>query len=87
MAQVEIVNRSTMIDKLHAGLMLKPREKKEMVIVPGFKDDVALELIPQNVTFRISWRRCNATWLPQIPIYVWTSTTTIRKYSLETGRG
>src|SRR5262249_45940890 len=26
MAQVEIVNRSTMIDKLHAGLVLKPRE-------------------------------------------------------------
>ena len=32
MAQVEIVNRSTMIDKLHAGLVLRPRETAILTI-------------------------------------------------------
>ena len=32
MPQVEIVNRSTMIDKLHAGLVLKPRETAILTI-------------------------------------------------------
>ena len=66
--------------------LLKPHEEQELVIAPRVKDGVALELKPQNVVFRIAWRRCNATWLPQIPVYVWTSTTTIRKYALEKGQ-
>ena len=65
--------------------ILKPRENKELIIVPLFTDGVAREVIAQNVTFCLSWRRCNATWLPQIPVYVRTSTTTIRKYALHDG--
>jgi hypothetical protein len=65
--------------------MLKPREEKELVIAPRFRNGVALEVQSQNVTFRIYWRRCNATWLPQIPVYVLTNTATIRKYALEKG--
>ena len=64
------------------SFMLKPRQEKELVIAPLFKDGIAREVQAQNVTFRISWRRCNVTWLPQMPLYVRTSTATIRKYAL-----
>ena len=62
------------------SFMLKPREEKELRIAPRFKDGVPLEAQKKNVTFRISWRRCNMTWLPQVPVYVRTSTPSIRKY-------
>jgi hypothetical protein len=65
--------------------MLKPREEKQLIIVPHYSDGTARDLTQQNVRFRFSWRRCNATWLPQIPVFVWTSTSTIRKYTLERG--
>jgi hypothetical protein len=66
--------------------MLKPREEKELVIAPHFTNGVAREIVPQRIAFCISWRRCNATWLPQIPVFVLTSTSTIRKYALEKGQ-
>jgi hypothetical protein len=62
------------------SFMLKPRQEKELRIVPSFKDGVPLEAQNKNVTFRISWRRCNMTWLPQVRVYVRTSTPSIRKY-------
>jgi hypothetical protein len=62
------------------SFMLKPRQEKELRIAPHFKDAVPLEAQDKNVTFRISWRRCNMTWLPQVPVCVRTSTPTIRKY-------
>jgi len=65
--------------------MLKPREEKQLIIAPHYSDGKARDLTQQNVRFRFSWRRCNATWLPQIPVFVWTSTSTIRKYTSERG--
>lgn len=63
--------------------MLKPKESKELILASRYKDNLALEVKPQAVTFRVFWRRCNATWLPQWPVHVCTSTTTIRRYGLE----
>jgi hypothetical protein len=65
--------------------MLKPGEDKELILAPNFKDNLPLELTPQRITIRIAWRRGNATWLPQLPVYVWTSTQTVRRYALENG--
>jgi hypothetical protein len=61
--------------------MLKPREDKELFIAPLYKDGIQRDLEDQKVTFRISWRRGNVTWLPQMPVYVRTSTSTIRQYA------
>jgi hypothetical protein len=63
--------------------MLKPKEEKELILAPNFKDNVALEVNPKSVTFRIYWRRGNATWLWQWPVHICTSTQTIRKYGLQ----
>jgi hypothetical protein len=62
--------------------MLKPREEKMLVIAPLFKDGAVIaDTTDMRVKFRISWRSGNATWLPQIPVLIWTSTSTIRKYA------
>ena len=61
------------------SFMLKPRQEKELMIASHSTNGIARA---QSVTFCISWRRCNATWLPQMPVYVRTSTTIIRKYAL-----
>ena len=63
--------------------MLKPGESKLLMIAPNFKDGMPLEVQKHRVKFSIYWRRGNATWLPQIPVSVWTDTGTIRKYGLE----
>jgi hypothetical protein len=64
--------------------MLKSGESKELKIAPMCnKDGLPLEITPHTVTFLIFWRRGKATWLPQIPVVVRTSTRTIRKYGLE----
>lgn len=64
--------------------MLKPEEVKELLINPAFENGVALEIKdPGRVDFWIQWRRGNATWLPQAPIAVCTSTEAIRLYGLE----
>jgi hypothetical protein len=63
--------------------MLKPRQEKELILQSRVKDGLALEVKPQSVTFRVYWRRGNATWLPQWPVHVCTNTATIRLYGLE----
>lgn len=63
--------------------MLKPGESKELILAPHFRNNIPLEVDPQRITVKISWRRGNATWLPQVPVFVRTSTETIRKYGLE----
>jgi hypothetical protein len=76
-------------DRLRASLgerpsfMLKPGEQREIWILPKFENNIALEIKPGRVAFRVSWRRGNATWLPQVPVTVRTSTLMIRKYGLE----
>jgi hypothetical protein len=67
-----------------AYFMLKPGESKEVRIVPKFQNGIPLEIVKaRRVTFLVWWRRGNATWLPQLPVPVYTDTTTIRKFGLE----
>ena len=84
----DIEVRSLVEGQLRPGphFMLKPKEEKELILVPLFKDGLALEVQPQTVTFRIYWRRGNATWLPQWPVHVCTSTETVRKYGLDSSQ-
>lgn len=63
--------------------MLKAGESRELKIAAMFKDGIPLEIAPHKVTFLFYWRRGNATWMPQIPVAVRTSTGIIRKYGLE----
>jgi hypothetical protein len=65
------------------SFMLKPSGEREVRIVPRFDNGVAMELVPRRVIFCVWWRRGNATWLPQLPIPVFTSTTTIQKFRAE----
>ena len=64
--------------------MLRPDESKELTICPTVENNMPLEVTrPGRVDFLIQWRRGNATWLPQIPLPVCTSTEAIRLYGLE----
>jgi hypothetical protein len=64
--------------------MLKPREEKTLVIAPLFKDGKEIaDTADIGVKFRISWRSGNATWLPQVPVRVSTSTSMVRKYATQ----
>ena len=60
--------------------ILKPDEGKELIVMPKFKDGMAVEALRNRyVEFWIYWRRGNATWLPQLPVPVCTNTQTIRQ--------
>jgi hypothetical protein len=60
--------------------ILKPDESKELLVMPKFKNGMAVEALGSRyIAFWINWRRGNATWLPQIPVPVCTSTGTIRQ--------
>ena len=66
------------------SFMLKPGKEKQLILAPNFQGNVAIEaLAAQRVTVWISWRRGNATWLPQVLLTVSTDTTTIRQFGLE----
>ncbi len=64
---------------LRFAFMLKPDETKELIIKSKFKDGVPLEVMSRFVMFRIWWRRGNATWLPQMPVVVRSTTSVIRQ--------
>jgi hypothetical protein len=65
---------------LKFAFMLKPDETKKLIIKAYIKDNVPLEVKkPGYVEFLIPWRRGNATWLPQIPILVCSTTQIVRE--------
>ncbi|MET3911915.1 hypothetical protein ABID59_006282 [Bradyrhizobium sp. S3.3.6] len=68
------------MDRSAPTFILKPDETRELLIMPKFKDNMPVDVLkPGYIAFWISWRRGNATWLPQIPVPVCTTTQTIRK--------
>jgi hypothetical protein len=60
--------------------MLKPGDSKELILAPRSETNLPPELKHRHIWVRISWRRGNATWLPQVPVCVWTQSQTIQKY-------
>jgi hypothetical protein len=61
---------------------LRPQEAKELIIGRRYASDGTVkDRVNQNVTFRISWRRCNRTSQPRIPVYVRTNTSIVRQYA------
>jgi hypothetical protein len=73
--------RGQLQKSMFTPFMLKPNETKELLIMPKYKDGVAVEASSEDryFAFWLHWRRGNATWLPQIPVPVWTNTGTIRQ--------
>jgi hypothetical protein len=61
---------------------LKPDEERELYLISRIVNNVPVEAVYQRVRFRISWRRCNSTWLPQIPVCIFSDTKTIQKFGL-----
>jgi len=59
---------------------LKPDESRELLVMPKFNGGLAVEATARGyIAFWISWRRGNATWMPQIPVPVCTTVQTIRQ--------
>jgi hypothetical protein len=61
------------------AFMLKPEETKELIIQSRFDGGVPLEAVNRYVEFVIRWRRGNSTWMPQVPIFVCTTTKVLRQ--------
>ena len=64
------------------SFVLEAGAGKDLFLVSKFKDGIPLELTPQRLKFRISWRRGNMTWMPQLPVWVWTSTPFVHEFSV-----
>lgn len=68
------------IGALKFAFVLKPTETKELIIKSNYKDGVAMELLGNRYAeFIIRWRRGNSTWMPQMPIFVCSTTQVIRQ--------
>jgi hypothetical protein len=61
------------------AFMLKPDETRELIIMSHFDSGVPVEVKKRYVEFAIYWRRGNATWLPQVPLLVCSTTYVIRR--------
>jgi len=61
------------------AFVLKPDETRELIVMPKFDGGAPREITKRYVEFAIHWRRGNATWLPQIPLLVCTTTRVIRQ--------
>jgi hypothetical protein len=64
---------------LKFAFMLKPDETRELIIMPHFDSGIPLEVKKRYIEFAIYWRRGNATWLPQVPLLVCSTTYVIRQ--------
>jgi hypothetical protein len=48
---------------MFSPFVLKPGDSKELIIMPKFKDGIAIEAMGNRyIEFWIHWRRGNATW-------------------------
>jgi hypothetical protein len=65
---------------MFSPFVLKSGDSKELIIIPKFKDGIAIEAMGNRYVEFWIHRRCgNATWLPQIPVPVCTNTKTTRQ--------
>ena len=62
---------------------LRPNESYSLHLVSRVENGVPLEIRPRRVSFRISWRRANSTWLWQLPVFVHADTGFIRKFGFD----
>ena len=60
------------------SVMMAPKDKQVFIIAPRYADNQVRDEGVPRVRFSVYWRRCNATWLPQIPVWVVTSPAIIR---------
>jgi hypothetical protein len=56
---------------------IDPKGNAEFAIIDRFEGERKLSLTDQWVSFSVRWRRGDITWLPQKPVTVRTSTSTI----------
>ena len=62
--------------------IIAPKDQKQFFIAPRYANHRMLDEGVKRVRFSVHWRRCNATWLWQIPASVVTSPALIRKFGL-----
>lgn len=61
------------------SFFINPKGSVRLFFVPRFKNGVNMDLHDQAVRFSFSWRRGDATWLPQCPLTIRTRTLLIQK--------
>lgn len=83
--QTDSIIRATMGRKQF--FTMKPNETRELFLISRVVNGLPLEVTPQRITFTILWRRCNSTWLPQIPVFIFSDTKTIQKFGLKRDDG
>ena len=83
--QTDSIIRATMGRKQF--FTMKPNETRELFLISRVVNGLPLEVTPQRITFTILWWRCNSTWLPQIPVFIFSDTKTIQKFGMKRDDG
>jgi hypothetical protein len=72
--------RGQLQEGMFKPFMLKPTEKKELILMPKFQGGMAVEALGKaKIRVLIYWRRGNATSRPQLPVAVCADTEMLRR--------
>jgi hypothetical protein len=65
---------------------MEPEESKRLYLLSKLEGGIPLEVGTNRITIKISWRRGNATWFPQVPVNLWIDMPTIQQFSIDKRR-
>jgi hypothetical protein len=60
-------------------VLLRPGQEHDLAIIDRRKDEDARKNISRRVCFCIYWRKNSSTWLPQLPVFIFTSIAGIQR--------
>jgi len=60
-------------------VLLRPGQEHDLAIIDRRKDEDARKNISRRVCFCINWRKNSSTWLPQLPVFIFTSIAGIQR--------
>jgi hypothetical protein len=61
------------------NVLLPAGQEHDLAIIDRRNDEDVRKNISRWVCFCISWRKTSSTWLPQLPVFIFTSTGTIQR--------
>jgi hypothetical protein len=69
------------------NLLLRPGQEHDLAIIDGpLKDEDVRGNISRRVCFCIYWSKNSSTWLPQLPVFIFTSIASIQRIAAATSQ-
>jgi hypothetical protein len=67
-------------------VLLRPDQEHDLAIIDRRKDEDVQKNISRRVCFCIYWRKNSSTWLPQLPVFIFTSIASIQRIAAATSQ-